>query len=205
MADLFSSGACLILCSGVIHSWPVLPVPPAWEPVWSRACGHCHTATTDANLWLAVTTSPLLCSPSQESLAWTEESTLMPIFKLNSYQVFFILNAERSRALKTHWIAVGSEDPVLFCSFTNPSFRGVPVCELSRRVTCECLYNFPIMTLLIPLCVSITPCLFQNKTNVICKACLLKAILQTVHIACITHARKTCISSCKNHLCTLPS
>lgn len=70
LADLLPSGACLILCSGVIHSWPLLPAPPAWEPAWSRAFGHCHTATTDTNLWLSVTTSP--DSAAQDRSHWPE-------------------------------------------------------------------------------------------------------------------------------------
>lgn len=82
-------------------------------------------------------------------------------------------------------------------SFANLSFRCVLIREFSQHVTCDSLYNFLIVALPIPLCISITLRLLWNKTNVICKACLLTAILQTVFIVCITHARKMCISPCE--------
>ena len=53
--------------------------------------------------------------------------------------------------------------------FANLSFRGDPAYELHQQVTCECLYNFLIAALPTPLCDSVTPCLFWNKTNIICK------------------------------------
>lgn len=68
VADLFSPGALLVPCSGVIHPWPLLPAPPSGSQT-----GHCHPASTNINLWLSVTASSWCCSPSQESPVWTEE------------------------------------------------------------------------------------------------------------------------------------
>lgn len=68
VADLFSSGALLVPCSGVMHPWPLLPAPPC-----ESQTGHCHPASTNISLWLSVTASSQHCSPNQESLVWTEE------------------------------------------------------------------------------------------------------------------------------------
>lgn len=45
VADLFSSGALLVPCSGVIHPWPLLPAPPSGSQT-----GHCHPASTNISL-----------------------------------------------------------------------------------------------------------------------------------------------------------
>lgn len=66
VADLFSPGAILVPCSGVIHPWPLLPAPPPGSQTG-------HPASTNINLWLSVTASSQCCSPSQESWVWIEE------------------------------------------------------------------------------------------------------------------------------------
>lgn len=163
--------------------------PTTWEPDRSLPpCIYQHQPLTFSDSIFSM----LQPKPGITGLNWGK--SIIAHFHIKfKYKLLVILNAERCWSLKTHWKTEGSEDPALSCSLANSSSRGVLVCELSQHFTCDCLYKFLIVALPIPLCFSITPCLFWNKTNIVCKVCLLKAILWTVHTVGINHARKMCV------------
>lgn len=175
---LWSTPGPLLWCN---PSLATPATPTIWEPdrpLPPCICWHQPLTFSDS------ISSTLQPKPGTTSLNW--EKCINACFCIKfKYQVFVILNADGCWALKTHWKTVGSEDPALFCSFANSSFRGVPVCELSQHVTCDCIYNFLIVALPISLCFSITPCLFQNKTNIICSVSAQSNSLNCSH--CVHH------------------